>query len=265
MAFYWKGNSLFTRRGRLTADQSRSETCFMLDYRNTTSPVPALLSLCQFLSTSLTFVGLESIDLWLDQWNILHLTKKMAPSATLTIPKDVQSKTKEGLMKITSFEYQKAQIDAEWTNVVGWNRTTTAAVTQAVSVGDNGLPGQSLRSFFSRFTSGSTNTTTVAKRVAKEEEVAQRAIAQDLGGTSKATVFLRISTFNVQTFVGKTFAQELERATRKPPPKQTKIAILTSSYDETAASLSTLTGTSSLKATAIFQSVLPAKNGRIFI
>ena len=265
MAFYWKGNSLFTRRGRLPKEHSGTETCFMLDYRSTTSPVPGLLSLCQFLSTSLTFVGLECIDLWLDQWNLLRLTKKTAPAADVSIPRDVNTKTKDGLMKIVGVEYQNAQIDARWMNVVGWTRTSNALQTTSQQTEDAGPPAQSLRSFFSRFTAGGSSTTAAKKRAAKEEEAVQQAISEDLAGISTATVFLRVSTVNVQTYVPKTLAAELERATKKPPPKHTRIAILTSSYDETSASLSTVSGLGSGKAADIFASVLPTKNGRIFI
>ena len=264
MAFYWKGNSLFTRRGRLPAENAGSDTCFLLDFRSTTSPVPALLSLCQFLSTSLTFVGLDCIELWLDQWNVLRLTKKSAPSANVSIPSDVNPKTKDGLMKIVGVQYQNAQIDAKWMNIVGWTRTTNQQVG-AQSTHDTGPPAQSLRSFFSRFTSTGSSTAVATKRAAKEEEAVQKAISEDLAGFSTATVFLRISTVNVQTYVPKQLAAELERATKKPPPKHTRIAILTSSYDETSASLSTLSGLGSGKAADIFASVLPTKNGRIFI
>ncbi|GAB7353434.1 hypothetical protein MBLNU459_g3902t2 [Dothideomycetes sp. NU459] len=264
MAFYWKGNSLFTRRGRLAKDQATSDTCFMLDYRNTTSPVPNLLSICQFLSTSLTFVGLERIELWLDQWNLVTLNKKMAPAADVTIPSDVNPKTKEGLMKIVGVEYQNAQIDAQWINVVGWTRTATPALAAQQQPAE-GPPTQSLRSFFSRLTGTASEKNAASKRAAREEEAVQRAISDDLAGSSTATVFLRISTVNVQTYVNRTLAAELERATKKPPPKHTRIAILTSSFDETSVSLSTLSGSSSAKAAEIFASVLPSKNGRIFI
>lgn len=84
-------------------------------------------------------------------------------------------------------------------------------------------------------------------------------------GISQATVFIRISNVHISTTVSKTFAAELERATKKPPPKTTKIAILTSSYDETAASLSTLSGTAARNAAEIITSVMPRKNGRVFI
>ncbi|EME85353.1 uncharacterized protein MYCFIDRAFT_202100 [Pseudocercospora fijiensis CIRAD86] len=262
MAFYWKKDSLFTRRGKLP-DSEIQGTTFLLDYRSQTTPVPQLLSLCQFLATSLTFVGLESIELHLDQWNILTLTKKMAPAAAVKIPSDVNPKTKDGLMKISDVEYQSAQIDARWMNVVGWNRKTTSASLSSQQQQQNESGGSSLRSFFGRFTSAATNTT--VRKAQREEEVFQQTILDDLAGSSSATVFLRVSTVNILTTVSRQLSQELERATKKPPPKKTRISILTSSYDESTASMSTSAGSSSKRATDIFASVLPSKSGKIFI
>ncbi|KAK3709574.1 hypothetical protein LTR37_010795 [Vermiconidia calcicola] len=265
MAFYWKKDSLFTRRGKLTDDQASKGTTFMLDYRSQSTPIPQLLSLCQFLATSLTFVGLEGIDLYLGDWNILKLTKKMAPAAKVGIPKEVNPKTRDGLMMITDVEYQTAQIDAQWLNVVGWNRTTSQPVNTTAQTQTDQSPG-SLRGWFAKLTTGVSSSTSVASQKARrEEEALQRALVEDLAGHSTATVFLRISTVNVKTFVSKQLSQELERATKKPPPKQTRIAILTSSYDESSASLSTISGTGSKKASDIFSSVLPTRNGKIFI
>ncbi|KAK5172603.1 uncharacterized protein LTR77_002723 [Saxophila tyrrhenica] len=262
MAFYWKKDSLFTRRGKLSDDQAMKGTTFMLDYRSQSTPVPQLLGLCQFLATSLTFVGLECIDLYLDDWNILKLTKKMAPAMKVNIPKEVNPKTKDGLMKITDVEHQNAQIDAQWMNVVGWNRTLPSPVNAtSQSQADN---SGSLRGWFSKFTAG-VSTNVASQKARKDEEALQRALVEDLAGNSRATVFLRVSTVKVQTFVSKSLSQELERATKKPPPKNTRIAILTSSYDESSASLSSVSGAGSKKATEIFSSVLPTKNGKIFI
>lgn len=261
MAFYWKTNSLFTKRARLPDHHATGDTCFVLDYRNNTSPVPDLLSICQFLATSLTFVGLEQIELQLDEWSLITLTKKMAPSADVNIPSDINPKTKGGIMKIVGVEYQNAQIDATWMNVVGWTRTSETQIASQQAT-DAPAPTQSLRSFFSRLT-GSATVEKKRTAAAKQEEDVQRAISEDLAGFSKASVFLRISTVNVQTYCSSTLVKELERATKKPPPKHTRIAILTSSYDETAQT--TVSGSGSAKANAIFSSVLPSKNGRIFI
>ncbi|KAM0713568.1 hypothetical protein Q7P37_010530 [Cladosporium fusiforme] len=265
MAFYWKKDSLFTRRGKLPDDQASKDTTFLLDYRSSTTPVPQLLSLCQFLATSLTFVGLECIELFLDDWNILKLTKKMAPGANVDLPKDIDPKTKDGLMKITAVEYQNAQIDAQWMNVVGWNRQAAVAAAARATQPQAESSGGSLRSWFSKLAGGVNSSSSATKKAEKEEEALQLAIAEDLTGYSNATVFLRISTVSVQTFIGRSLAAELERATKKPPPKHTRIAILTSSYDETSASLSTVSGAGSKKASEIFASVQPKKNGKIFI
>ncbi|KAF2765108.1 hypothetical protein EJ03DRAFT_331300 [Teratosphaeria nubilosa] len=267
MAFYWKKDSLFTRRGKLPDEQATKGTTFLLDYRSTSTPVPLLLGLCQFLATSLTFVGLESIELHLDDWNIITLNKKMAPGAKIAIPKDVNPKTRDGLMKITDVEYQNAQIDARWMNVVGWDRRSMPIASNggvAPAAQQNDSSGASLRSWFSRFTSGTgIGQTSATKQAQKEEEILQQSLLDDLAGYSQATVFLRLSTVNVQTFVSRSLSAELERATKKPPPKYTKIAILTSSFDESSASVSS--GTGSKQSSSIFSSVLPQKNGKIFI
>lgn len=265
MAFYWKGNSLFTRRLQLPESQSSNETSFVLDYRSTSSPVPGLLSLCQFLASSLTFVGLQCIELWLDGWRLLLLNKVAAPSHDVPLPKELETKTSEGLMKVTDVTREMAQLDAKWLNIIGWKPKTSSGTVLGAgqsSAMRGAQSGQSLRSFFSRLAVGPNNA--AAERAAKEDKAAQEAISQDLIGESKATVFLHVNTGTIRTSVSQSFSQELERATKKPPPKSTKIAILTSSYDESAASVSSVSGKAS-KATDIFASVLPSKSGRIFI
>jgi hypothetical protein len=261
MAFLWKGNSLYTKASALPADHPSQDTTFLLNYRSSTSPMPDLLSICQFLCTSLTFVGLESIDLFVDKWQIISLKKKSAPGASASLPKDIKPKTKEGLMKITGVVHQSTQIDAKWLNVVDW---TPQRATQANEEEIEMVP--SLKSLFSRLKGGTSSASAAAKKAAKEaEQMRQMQVADNVTATSQASVFLRISTVNIQTFASAAFAAELERATKKPPPKHTKIAILTSSHDETSASLSTQSGVTAHKATELFTSVLPNKHGRIFI
>ncbi|GAB7365032.1 hypothetical protein MBLNU230_g5813t1 [Neophaeotheca triangularis] len=263
MAFYWKKDSLFTRRSKLEGE--KRDTTFLLDSRSQSTPVPNLLSLCQFLATSLTFVGLQRIELWLDDWNVLRLDKKMAPSTNTALPKDVNPKTKDGLMKIVGVDYQNAQVDAKWMNIVGWNRIP--AVTPGTSQPPTPAAQEGgLRGWFSKLASSTSTTGVTRKREQQAEDLLQETIRERVLEYSQATAFLRISTVNVQTYVSKTLSAELERATKKPPPKQTKIAILTSSYDETSTSASTLSGITSQKASDIFSSVVPSnKNGKIFI
>lgn len=261
MAFYWKKDSLFTRRGTIPESEA-SGTTFLLDYRSQTTPIPSLMSPCQFLATSLTFVGLEVIELFLDDWQVLSLNKKMAPAAKVDIPREIQTKTRDGLMKIVDVESQNAQIDAKWMNICCWNRSSVVRSNPAAQQTDTG--GISLRSFFGRFATGTSNS--AASRAAqRDEEALQQKIVEDLAGYSTSTVFIRVSTVNILTNISKSLAQELERATKKPPPKKTRISILTSSSDETSASAASSSGSSSQRASEIFASVIPTKNGKIFI
>ncbi|KAI9718917.1 MAG: hypothetical protein M1812_003801 [Candelaria pacifica] len=259
MAFYWKGNSLFTRRLQLSEVHTRPETSFVLDYREKNTPVPGLLSLCQFLASSLTFVGLEEIQLWLDDSRLLKLTKKGASSDIVSLPKDVETKTTEGMMRVTGVERQRVQIDADIIKIVGWKPPFE---TFGGSSNTNNAP--SLRSFFSRLSTGPSNDG-IIKKAAKEDRASQQALSEDLAGSSQASVFLHITTATIRTTVSNGFAQELQRATKKPPPATTKLAILTSSYDEFIASKTNSSEPLIPKGVDVFSAVLPAKFGNIFI
>ena len=248
MAFYWKGNSLFTRRMQLK-EGANPETTFVLDHRNDSSPVPSLMELCQFLSTSLTFVGLETIELWLDDWNLLRLVKKTAPRVDLTIPKDVDPKTPQGLMKISSVSREVAQVDAAWMRVVEWN--PNASLFHLDGLRDT---AGSLRSFFSKFT-GQTGT----DKPAKPEKHDSANESEDMTTTFKASVFLHINTASIQCSISRSLTSELERATRKPPPKKTTVAVLMPSYDAGIASQA------SSQHSDVLSSILPSKGGKVFI
>ncbi|KAJ5936505.1 hypothetical protein N7454_005140 [Penicillium verhagenii] len=230
MAFYWKGNGLFTRRLDL-GETSNKDTTFVLDYRNDSSPVPSLLQLCQFLSSSLTFVALQEIELLLDDWSLLRLSKKNAPVSMFLFPETSRRKTAEGLMKITGVTQEIAQVDAAWMRIV-----------------------DSLRSFFSKFTSPSGS-----DKPSQSQKTLQPEQSGNMTSLVKATVFLHINTASIQPSVSSSLSKELERATRKPPPKRATIAILTPSYDANVAS------GASASQSEILASILPSKAGRVFI
>ncbi|KAI1138727.1 hypothetical protein F5Y05DRAFT_349301 [Hypoxylon sp. FL0543] len=263
MAFYWKGNALFTRRLQLPEDQRTPDTAFVLDYRNTTTTLPNLLSVGQFLATSLTFVALQNIEFWVDDYKILHLQKKTSPSVEVALSRDVETTTKDRLMKVQSVDRASAQIDASVMSAIGWKPEAAAtAKNEAYGFGSSEIP--SLRSFFSRLTANTS--TSKASKTAREEKVAQEAISEDITALSSSSIFLRVTTAAIRTSVTANFSAELERATKKPPPKVAKLSILTSSYDETQASQISASSKAVSKATDVFASVLPTKKGgRIFI
>ncbi|EER28951.1 hypothetical protein CPC735_036570 [Coccidioides posadasii C735 delta SOWgp] len=256
IAFYWKENALFTRRLQLQDQDCSPDTTFVLDYRNTTSPIPALLPLCQFLASSLTFIGLQAIELWLDGWNLLKLSKKIAPGLSVNIPRDVQTKTSEGLMKVQGVTREVVQLDASWMPAVEWKSPTNSSRFEGTRGDDN---TSSLRSFFSRLTRSAGGK--LADNTADNGKPSQAPIPENLTLFTSSSVFLHINTAKIQTSVGHSFGQELLRATKKPAPKFTSLAVLTSSF--ASMQLSDESGTSNTK--SIFATVLPSKSGRVYI
>lgn len=229
MIFYWKENTLVTRRHKLKA--SDPFTTFLLEYREPTE-LPDLKELCKFFATSLTFVKLNSISLYVDDRCLLQLRKKTSPSEPLAIPSSISPVTTDRLMRIAGVETERLQIDAKYMNITHYRPPVVDIA--------NGL-----RSIFSRFSGAQPVSSTV-----------KEASTSNLSEYSTAIIFLRIATAAVTTSVSSAFAKELERATKKPPPKTTKIAILSMSKDELDAS--------EHKA-EIFSNVLPSKAGKIFI
>lgn len=262
LAFYWQKDALFTKKLTLPNGQSNNTT-FVLPMRNQSSPVPPLLSLCQFLASSLTFVGLEEIEVSLDEWRFTTLKKKVAPSVEIPIPKEVTRKTREGLMNVTAVTKEAAQLDAYWLKVVEWRPKTSPKETGSGSTIRGAQSGQSLRGFFSRLAPGASNHAALEK-AAKEEREVQESLEEDLMGESSATVFIHVNKAKVKTAVNQSFSSELERATKKPPPKYTTVSLLSTSYDEQIASASNSSKAS--EAPKIFSTFIPANGkGRIFI
>lgn len=247
MAFFWKSNSLFTRRLKLQPPQASTDTNFVLDYRDTTSHVPPLLSLAQFLASSLTFVGIENIDLWIDGWNILSLRKMVSPSQDVTIPKDIETKTAEGFMKVHKVTKELAQIDGEWMPIIAYKPKQSTVASQS----GQDEPAPSLRKFFSRLAGGVQAGPPTAKPVEVE--------LTNLTAKAHATIFLNVDTATIKTFTSQKFNEELERATKKPPPKTTRLAVLTAPFIENDSLAATV------RAGDVFATVLPSRSGRIFI
>lgn len=221
MAFYWKGNALFTRKLVLPAEQATPDTAFVLDYRNTTTPVPNLLSISQFLATSLTFVALEHIEFWIDDYQVLGLHKKQAPSIEVPIPKDLETRTSEGLMRLSTVDRASVQIDATFMSAVGWKPAAVTTSTEGTSTSET--PSfKSFKSFFSGLSSTASQAGLRGK-VAKEEAAVQQVISEDITAESTSSIFLQVTEGSIKTTVSASFAAELERATKKPPSEDDKV------------------------------------------
>lgn len=274
MAFYWKGNTLSTKVASVPEVHLSSNTTFSLDYRqaDTSSAsynpakVPDLPTLCQFLATSLTFVGLQSVELHLDEHKVASFIKKTSPAVELQVPKELKTETEGGFMRVAQVTQQHSQLDAEWSNVIATAQKPPKRAAELVQAEVRNA-GTTLKSFFSKFSTSVAQPPAKSSRSLPSSKISANpsSNSDDITGESKGVIFLQICTVEVDTRVSRSFAAEIERATKKPPPRKTKIALLTSPYHDPADSLSSGSGNTSDLASRLFSEVLPTKAGRIFI
>lgn len=270
MAFYWKGNTLSTKMSTIPPEHASPNTTFSLDYRqaNRASPsfnpskIPNLPNLCQFLATSLTFVGLETIELHLDDFKVASFTKKISPPSDIRVPQGLKTDTEGGLLRVTNVTRQHSQIEAEWSNVIASAQNPPKRAAEIVHA-EVKSAGSALKSFFSRFNAPTPQVQTKASKPLPIQQIS--ATSEDISGDSKGIIFLQVCTVEVETRVTRSFSAEIERATKKPPPRHTRIQLLTSSYHEPSTFLSLGTGNTANLASKIFKEVLPTTAGRIFI
>jgi len=223
MQFYWKNNMLFTRKRQLSPEASQRGTALILGYRNTTTAVPNLLSIGQFLASCLlTTTTLLQIELSVDGYRVLSLRKESLAVVHTPKSRDQEKEHKEGFMEISSITRTDLQIDATAMSIVGWN------------------PRQSTF-----------------------------AVEEDLTAISTSSIRLQQTSGSVLTSPLQPLADELKRATKKRPPKMTKLAVLTSlpPNDTAPAGSATISNSAQLWAADIFSSVLPSNEpgGRLFI
>ncbi|KAJ1972666.1 hypothetical protein H4R35_004548 [Dimargaris xerosporica] len=86
MAFFWKGDQLYTKRAAVPSDQQAQYgkwTTFLLDLRDPQA-LPDLVEFGQFLACSLTFTrNLEKVSLYADDELLVSVAKTMSPPQPL--------------------------------------------------------------------------------------------------------------------------------------------------------------------------------------
>lgn len=222
IAFYWRNDQLFTRTATLPTKDAW--TSFSLNMRQEIE-LPNLKSLTKFLATSLTFSrSLAVIELWLDDLELCVIKRVTSGESALSIPPSLATTTSGNVFKITGLETASVQIQATYLEA-------TQVASTASSAGSK---------FFSFFSVPKTDT-----------------IATDLSRRTTSTIFLRVLTGSLTSTLKSSFSAELQRATKKPPPKQTKVQLVIVNAAEYAAS--------TVRA-QIFENLLTFPNqGRIYI
>ncbi|KAL8834763.1 MAG: hypothetical protein Q9170_003612 [Blastenia crenularia] len=257
LEFYWTGDALYTRRFQLGMSQS-TDTTFILPMRDSTSPVPHgedLFTLCQFLTSSMTFVGLESVELYIDDWRILHLRKTIPGLVNVDIPNNINRNTADSLMWISKVTQEAIQLEAEWMAALSWS----TSVRSGRGIESAFEPAKKkLTSFFNKglksLGQNSEKPTDDAKRNSNTS-------VEDVTAICKQKTFFHVNRAIITTSVGHKLSTEFQRSRKKVPPKTTTVSFLSQSYDERTAS-STDQDTMASK---LFETVTPKANGNIYI
>ncbi|RPB24577.1 hypothetical protein L211DRAFT_848883 [Terfezia boudieri ATCC MYA-4762] len=195
MAFYWDGdrengggNQLMTRTAEAGDGADDGWTVFNLPYRKPT-PLPGVPELARFLATSLVFVRLESIKVFVDGVKLFTVERKdFGLSAAVALP---------------------AGLAVERNPKLKPGNTDDAGIKMSVT-------GVSMRQIEMRaiYTDGIFG-------AAKEENLKGKG-----AGVCIENVSLEISTATIVTDVDESIAAELKRAILKPPPKETTLSMV---------------------------------------
>jgi len=276
MGFNWSTKNpdqLVTRRG---TNPSPSEwTSFIMDVRSP-SPMPPPFEFSRFLATSLAFTTqIRSISLYFDDHLMCKLVKKLAPPQILSTPSNITLSTSSSMMKIQSVEQTSVQIDTDilkWTLQYSKPKSKLAIKNAAITA------ATSTTSFAARMLSAFTKSSSSVPAPSSPNPSTPKDSSPDTSSqlsTLKASVFLRVVTGNVNVSIPSAFSAELERATKKPPPKKTQYALIWTNKDEFEAgkdSSSAQSGLSKLlsgdeTARAIFDGLISDLDvqGRVFI
>ncbi|GAO48673.1 hypothetical protein G7K_2843-t1 [Saitoella complicata NRRL Y-17804] len=213
MAFYWgrtegTKDQLFARRAKVGGEHEKDGwTTFVLNMREEME-LPNLPDLCRFLTTSLTFArSLANISLFFDSKPLITISRISSPSSTLSLPTTLKYTCPQKMLNLQSVASSAVQISVEYLNAVLYKP-------------DRG-PDTSFRGRFLKF-------------VTAEPEKPK--VTPDWMARTQATAFLRVATASISCSVKPSYAQNLSRATKKPPPKQTSLSLLCINKDEYAAS-----------------------------
>ncbi|KAL8800711.1 MAG: hypothetical protein Q9182_004983 [Xanthomendoza sp. 2 TL-2023] len=253
--YYTKDNDLVANRRKLP---KRTDTFLELPARDSTSSVPhgqELFSLCQFLVSSMTFGGLQTIQLLIDDWRILSLRKSRADPVTLEIPGGLDKTTPGKFMRVSQITQEGVQVEAEWMKVLD-----SRASLQSGPATTNPLEStkKSVFSFFKRAAGPSSQS-----NVKPEQDIKSVAdkTPQDLAATSKHKTFFHVNKATIVTNVDRDLGTEFLKLRKKPPPKSTTISFLAQSYDQSAAS----SLNASPVASKLFKSIVPDGKGHIYV
>lgn len=279
MGFFWKDDALFTRRAKSpSTDVSPSGkpwTTFHMALRERAPFPDSLLDLSRFMATSLTFTAnVQQLNLFFDDHPLCRLNKRLEPAKAMNMPSHLNATSPKKMMRVQSLESTAMRLDVEAMRLVldllekpKWTKTSLAsAFTKTMGGGSGGGGGGGafatmLQNAFGRSSSSKEKqqAPTPPAPVTPELSVLERT-ARSMT-TVSSSVHVRIVTATAGVSVDRAFEREIERSTKKPPPKRTKVQVIAQNKDE--ADASSKEGDDDAK--EIFKGITPSLDSQGFV
>lgn len=218
MAFYFKGDQLFAKRADVPEKDVDTWTSFLMDLREPME-MPDFDHFCRFLTTSMGFTAnLKQVSVFFDNQQIFSITKRVAEPRTMTIDaRKMILSSPQRMFTLTGCDMRQIQLDSEK------------------------YTPPSLFAPFANFLTGK-----------KDEQNNNNKLPVE-----KGSIFLRVVTGSLQVSVSSDYEKEMERATKKKPPKTTKFQLVYTGKEELDASENR---------NQIFKDLIPFPHqGRVFI
>lgn len=251
MGFFWKDDALFTRRAtspsKDVSTNGKPWTTFHMALREPAPFPDSLLDLSRFLATSLTFTAnVRQLSLFFDDKPLCKLNKRLEPPKAMSMPGHLNATTGKKMMRVHSLESTAMRLDVEAMRLVldlvekpKWIKPSLTSAFTKTAGGGGGAFATMLQNAFGRSSSSkekqatstpSTPATPESSGISTLEKTARSMT------TVSSSVHVRIVTATASVSVDRAFEREIERSTKKPPPKQTKIQVIAQNKDEADAS-----------------------------
>ncbi|ORY21093.1 hypothetical protein BCR39DRAFT_570024, partial [Naematelia encephala] len=272
MGFYWKDgkDQLVARSGDLPPSASSSTgessltghpwTAFTMNLREPL-PLEGPLDFARFLITSLTFMRtIKKVDMLVDGIKVLEIGKTIKGKRRVA-KKGMKAGSPAGMMSITSVDGTDLVINAKvmkWLSASGFVPPPLPTPIASLAKPAKAFSSFLSSSFFNRSSPSPT----------PDAPPPPPPPAEDLTEMTELSRELEIYQADIKVTVSPSFGRELERATKKPPPKNMPASLVFSRGDE-ATTLDSETSTRSKDVGGVFAGLCPAldgeKSAKVFI
>ncbi|KTW26702.1 hypothetical protein T552_02708 [Pneumocystis carinii B80] len=208
MVFYWKNDQLYVKRAVINAEVPM--TTFLLQMREPME-MPYIADLSRFLTTCFSFTrNLLSISLYFDGFKLVTLSKSKELSQSIPIPKDLILISPQKIMRIDSVAIESLKIRATYLNFVCSHSKRSGKSILRLKWVDKFNP-------FNHDTHEDMD-----PNLEVTSDITLRLIL--------VMLFFRIASAMIQVSISPSYRKELERITKKKPPKSTRVQLLYSDH-----------------------------------